>query len=152
MAVRYVNFMLVKGAGGHPKAPHKKYQGDAGWDLFVSRETIINPGETADIHTDIKVNMPPFVFARIVGRSSTMRKHHLMVTEAIIDNDYTGEMFISIHNLSSVPFHVKQGMRLAQVIFHRIEDIRWSEVEEQDFQEGKRGSLGFGSTGLYDIE
>ena len=143
MAVRYVNFEL----GPNAKAPFKKHTGDAGWDLFTSEDTTIAPGETVDVHTNIKIDMPPFIFARIVGRSSTLRKHKLMVNEGIIDNGYTGELFVCIHNLSDQPFYVKQGMRLAQVIFHTIEDVRWSQVESVKPAEGKRGDNGFGSTG-----
>ena len=100
-----------------------------------------------DVHTDIKINMPPYLYARIVGRSSTLRKHMLMVNEGIIDNGYTGELFVCVHNMSDKPFHVKQGMRLAQVLFHSIEDIRWAEVDEIVPAPGKRGDAGFGSTG-----
>lgn len=143
MAVRYVNFELGDGA----KPPFKKHTGDAGWDLYVSRDCVINPGETVDVHTDIKIDMPPYLYARIVGRSSTLRSHHLMVNEGIIDNGYTGELFVCVHNLGSKPFKVERGMRLAQVLFHTIEDVRWSEVEEVVATPGKRGNNGFGSTG-----
>lgn len=144
MAVRYVDFKLE----GDAKMPFKKHIGDAGWDLYVSRDTIIPVGETADVHTDIKIDMPPYLYARIVGRSSTLRKHHLMVNEGIIDNGYTGELFICIHNLGTEPFEAKKGMRLAQVIFHTIEDVRWSQVDELKPRNGGRGDNGFGSTGL----
>lgn len=144
MAVRYVNFELGEGA----KPPHKKHLGDAGWDLYVSRPCVIKPGATADVHTDIKIEMPPYVYARIVGRSSTLRKHNLMVNEGIIDNGYTGELFVCVHNLGDKPFEVEKGIRLAQVLFHVIEDVRWSEVEEIVATPGKRGNDGFGSTGL----
>ena len=143
MAVRYVDFELGVGA----KAPYKKHFGDAGWDLFVSRECVIPPGVTVDVHTDIKMDMPPYLYARIVGRSSTLRKHQLMVNEGIIDNGYTGELFVCVHNLGNKPFHVKKGMRLAQVLFHTIEDVRWSEVSTITPVPGSRGDNGFGSTG-----
>ena len=143
MAVRYVDFELGEGA----KAPYKKHFGDAGWDLFVSRECVIPPGETMDIHTDIKIDMPPYVYARIVGRSSTLRKHRLMVNEGIIDNGYTGELFVCVHNLSDKAFKVKKGTRLAQVLFHVIEDIRWSQVDKILSNPNSRGDAGFGSTG-----
>ena len=143
MAVRYVDFELGKGA----KAPFKKHHGDAGWDLYVSRDCEIPAGETVDVHTDIKIDMPPYLYARIVGRSSTLRKHQLMVNEGIIDNGYTGELFVCIHNLGDKPFKVEKGMRLAQVLFHVIEDVRWSEVDEIRPTPGKRGNDGFGSTG-----
>jgi dUTP pyrophosphatase len=143
MAVRYVNFELGKGA----KAPYKKHIGDAGWDLYVSRDCDIPPGETVDVHTDIKIDMPPYLYARIVGRSSTLRKHGLLVNEGIIDNGYTGELFVGIHNMTEEVFHAKKGMRLAQVLFHNIEDVRWSQVEKVVPTPGKRGDSGFGSTG-----
>ena len=143
MAVRYVNFELGEGA----KAPYKKHLGDAGWDLFVSENTVIQPGETVDVHTNIKIDMPPYLYARIVGRSSTLRKHRLMVNEGIIDNGYTGELFVCVHNLGDKPFKVEKGMRLAQVLFHNIEDVRWCQVDKVVSAPGKRGENGFGSTG-----
>lgn len=142
-SIRYIDYELGEGA----KTPYKKHLGDAGWDLFVSRDCVINPGETADVHTDIKIDMPPYTYARIVGRSSTLRSHRLMVNEGIIDNGYTGELFVCVHNLGNMPFHVEKGMRLAQVLFHVIEDVRWSQVDKITPQEGKRGNNGFGSTG-----
>lgn len=141
--VKYVNFELLGGA----KRPFKKHSGDAGWDLYVSRPCDIGPGETADIHTDVKIDMPPFMYARITGRSSSLRKHHLLVNEGIIDNGYTGELFVCVHNVGKETFHVKPGMRLAQILFHTIEDIRWCEVDEIKPVSGKRGDVGFGSTG-----
>lgn len=141
--LKYVEFQI--GRGG--KRPFKKYSGDAGWDLFVSRECDIGPGETVDVHTDIRINMPPRTYARITGRSSTVRKHNLLVNEGIIDNGYTGELFVCVHNLGKETFHVKPGMRLAQVLFHTIEDIRWAEVNEIKVDPNKRGENGFGSTG-----
>lgn len=142
--MRYVDFELGEGA----KAPFKKHTGDAGWDLFTSRDCIIGPGETVDVHTDIKVDLPPYVYMRIVGRSSTLRKHGLLVNEAIIDNGYTGELFVCVHNLTDSNFHVKKGMRLAQILFGIIEDVRWSQVDEIKPTPGKRGNNGFGSTGI----
>lgn len=140
---KYVDFSV----SGNGKQPYKKYSGDAGWDLFVSRPATIAPGETVDIHTDIRINMPPKTYARITGRSSTLRKHGLMVYEGIIDNGYTGEMFVCVHNLGKETFYAEPGMRLAQVIFGTIEDVRWSEVDNIAPDPRKRGNAGFGSTG-----
>lgn len=143
MAVRYVDFELGEGA----KAPYKKHVGDAGWDLYVSEDCVIPPNESVDVHTSIKINMPPYLYARIAGRSSSLRKHGLLVNEGIIDNGYSGELFVCIHNLRNEPFHVKKGMRLAQLLFDTIEDVRWCQVEEIIPTPGKRGNDGFGSTG-----
>lgn len=144
MSARYVDFELGEGA----KAPFRAHIGDAGWDLYTSQECDIQPGETKDVHTNVRIQMPPYLFARITGRSSSLRKHHLLINEGIIDNGYTGELFVCVHNMGSEVFHVKQGMRLAQILFHTIEDVRWSEVDSIPEVPGKRGSDGFGSTGV----
>lgn len=143
MKPKYVNFILAEGA----KAPYKKYRGDAGWDLFVSEDCTIPPNTTEDVHTGISIDMPNATYARITGRSSSLRKHGLLVNEGIIDNGYTGELIVCIHNLTDKPFHVKRGMRLAQVLFHTIDDIRWSQVDSFETHAQSRGSNGFGSTG-----
>lgn len=144
MSARYIDFELGEGA----KAPFRGHSGDAGWDLYVSQDCDIAPGETVDVHTNVRIDMPPYLFARIVGRSSSLRKHRLLVNEGIIDNGYTGELFVCVHNLGAETFHVKQGMRLAQVIFHTIEDVRWCPVDQIKTAPGKRGEDGFGSTGI----
>lgn len=143
MAPRYVSFQLGKNA----RRPYRKHDGDAGWDLFVSRPCDIPPGETVDVHTDIRIDMPVNLYARITGRSSSLRSLGLLVNEGIIDNGYTGELFICVHNMTDKPFCVERGMRLAQVLFHQIEDVRWSEVEEIGPSSDGRGDAGFGSTG-----
>ena len=142
--VRYIQVKL----GDNGKLPFREYRGDAGFDLVISRNVNILPHSTSDVHTDISIKMPPFTYGRIIGRSSTMRKHRLMVNEGIIDNGYTGELFISVYNPTNEVFEVKKGMRLAQIIFSRIEDIRWSEIEEIEPNPDERNDRGFGSTGI----
>ena len=143
MAPRYVSFQLGEGA----RRPSKRHEGDAGWDLFTSRPATIPPGETVDVHTDVRIDMPVNLYARITGRSSSLRNLGLLVNEGIIDNGYTGELFVCVHNMGDEPFHVESGMRLAQVLFHLIEDVRWSEVDEIGPSSDGRGDAGVGSTG-----
>ena len=144
MTLRYIDYKLGEGA----RRPFKKYIGDAGWDLYCSQDCTIQPGETVDVHTDIYIDMPPKIYGRITGRSSSLRNLQLLVNEGIIDNGYSGELFICVHNLGDKPMEVKRGMRIAQIIFHPIEDVRWAEVEELKDSAGRRGNNGFGSTGV----
>lgn len=143
MIPRFIDIELREGA----RRPFKKHDGDAGWDLYVSRPCDIPPGETMDVHTDVRIDMPVNLYARITGRSSSLRKLGLLVNEGIIDNGYTGELFVCVHNMTDKVFHVEKGMRLAQVLFHQIEDIRWCEVDHIEPGIGERGDAGFGSTG-----
>ena len=128
------------------RTPIKSHPTDAGWDLFVSRTVTIPPGMNVDVHTDIYVNIPRGLYGRITGRSSTLRKHHLLVNEGIIDCGYTGELYICVHNMGNEPFKVRAGMRLAQIIFGEVIPIEFKTV---DCLPGtNRGTNGFGSTGV----
>jgi len=62
-----------------------------------------------------------------------------------IDADYRGEVKVILINLGNVPFEIKKGDRIAQIIFKRTVRASWEEVE--GLPETERGEGGFGSTG-----
>jgi dUTP pyrophosphatase len=88
--------------------------------LYVSRPAVVGPGELVEIHTDIRVALPPGYWAHLLGRSSTPRRYGLQVIEAVIDNGYRGEMFIAVRSFSERTIDIEPGMRLAQLIPHKI--------------------------------
>lgn len=130
--------------------PYKGYSDDAGWDLFTCGDCDIPAGETVDVHTGISLDMPKDVYCRLTGRSSTLRTHCLLVNEGIIDSGFTGELYLSVHNLSDRVFHVKHGMRLGQMLFHRVEDVRFEETDHIQLTVNGRNNRGYGSTGTGD--
>lgn len=127
------------------KVPTKKYEGDAGYDLYVSQSVVLQPHTFMDVHTGIAIKLPNGYFARITGRSSTVRTKNLQVQEGIIDTDYTGELFIGVWNLNGEIVTIHQGERIAQLIPQRIEKVYWMQVD--CLPNTERGSNGFGSTG-----
>lgn len=128
------------------RMPVKSHVGeDAGFDLFVSRETIIPPHEFMDVHLDIAIALPTGFFARIVGRSSTVRIWKLQIQEGVIDAGYRGKLFVGTWNLRNEHVTVPIGTRLAQIIPQKIEELHWASTDE--LPPSSRGVSGFGSTG-----
>lgn len=127
--------------------PTRGYPGDAGFDLYVQEDVTIPPGEFVDVPCGCAVQLPPHLWAMITGRSSTLRKHKLMVAQGVIDTGYRGPLFSGVFNLGDEPFEVKKGMRLAQLIpFGNVaENLRLMESATLDPSE--RGTAGFGSSG-----
>jgi len=80
-------------------------------------------------------------------RSGLAVKHGLTLPNApaTIDSDYRGELMIPMINLGTEPVTVTRGMRIAQLVFQRIEQVELVEVEGLPVSE--RGGGGFGSTG-----
>jgi len=133
----------------HPnaKVPHRGYPGDAGADLYTSVETTIRPGTFTDIPVGIRLGLPRGYWARITGRSSTLRQRGLLVAEAVIDNGYTGPIFAGVWNLGQESAVIKVGERLSQIILHPVVAFPYDEVDDVDSFDG-RGSNGFGSSGM----
>ena len=75
-------------------------------------------------------------------------KHGLTLpnSPATIDSDYRGELMVGLINLGSTPVSVTRGMRIAQLVFQRVEAVELREVAELPASE--RGDGGFGSTGV----
>jgi dUTP pyrophosphatase len=140
-----IYFQLLPGEGS-PRVPTKAYPGDAGWDLYVSRDVVVPAHSFIDIHTDIAIAMPEGLWGRITGRSSTLRKYGLLVNEGIIDNGYRGELFIGMFNLTDHDRFIPTGTRVAQLIFHwLIEDLQWEPT--MVLPPSQRQDKGFGSSG-----
>ncbi len=129
-------------------APVAGYQGDAGWDLIVSRDTKVPVDGFADVPCGIRIELPEGYWARITGRSSTIRKRHLHIAEGIIDNGYRGELFCAAWNLGDEPVRIGRGERIAQLIPFKLERPEMKLVEVDELGESDRGEAGFGSTGV----
>lgn len=130
------------------QAPTQSHPGDAGFDLYSYGDHLIEPGQFLDVPTGIRVQLPSGAWAMITGRSSTIRRHELMVSTGIIDSGYRGPLFAAVTNLNGLrPFQVKDGMRLAQLIpFPNLAD-RLEMTIARELSPSERGESGFGSSG-----
>lgn len=126
-------------------APTRGYENDAGWDLYVSERTEIPPISFVDVPSGIRAAFPPGVWARITGRSSTLRKRGLLVVEGVIDGDYTGPLYAGVYNLGTECVVLEVGERVAQIIPTPLVQCTWNET--QTIVDSSRGSKGFGSSG-----
>lgn len=59
--------------------------------------------------------------------------------------DYKGEIGVILINLGKEKFIVEPGMRIAQMVLNRVEQIEWEITD--NIGESNRGTGGFGSTG-----
>lgn len=135
--------LFTVGEGG--KTPTRSYEGDAGFDLYCSRDMTIAPGDYVDIPTSVSVALPEGYWALVTGRSSAWRKRGLLVIDGVIDNGYRGELFSAAYNTGGSGVVIDAGERLAQMILLPVWGGRLQQVDELPASE--RGSNGFGSTG-----
>lgn len=135
----------------HDSAVVPQYQTEqsAGMDVTacIDEPMVIAPHGRAIIPTGFAIALPSGYEAQIRGRSGMAAKFGIMPANGVgtIDADYRGEVGVILLNTTGEPFTVEPGMRVAQMVITKYEQIAWSEVDELD--ETERGTSGYGSTG-----
>jgi dUTP pyrophosphatase len=137
---------------GSEDLPLPKYQTaySAGMDLYcaLEGEVTLEPGSRMLVPTGLKIQLQHGYEAQIRPRSGLALKHGITVLNApgTIDADYRGEIGVILINLSTQNFTLKRGMRVAQMVISEATHAVLFEVED-DLEDTKRGSGGFGHTG-----
>jgi dUTP pyrophosphatase len=123
--------------------------GDAGIDLVARDGVILSAGGgRALVPTGIAIALPEGYGGFVQPRSGLAFKHGVTVLNSpgLVDSGYRGELKVCLINTDpDVPFEVKRGERIAQLVVKAVEHVEFVEVEVLD--ETARGDTGFGSSG-----
>ncbi len=128
--------------------PAYAHHGDAGMDLYSSIDVVLHTGERKLIPCGLKLAVPYGFEAQIRPRSGLALKHGISVINApgTIDHQYRGEIAVLMINHGNEPFSVTRAMRIAQIVFNKVELVHLEEVAA--LSETARGEGGYGSTGM----
>ena len=142
--------ILIKRLSKEVSLPKYETSGSSGMDLSANIDDNINiePGETAIIPTGLALSIPKGFEVQIRPRSGLAAKQNISVlnTPGTIDSDYRGEIKVILINLGQESFKVEKGLRIAQMVVCPVVKAKLKEVES--LENTKRGSGGFGSTGV----
>ena len=124
--------------------------GAAGLDLqaAIAEPVTVAPFGRALVPTGLCIAIPAGFEAQVRPRSGLALKQGLTVANApgTIDSDYRGEVGVILLNTSDKPVLVERGMRIAQLVLAKVEQLQWQAVQALD--QTARGAGGFGSTGV----
>ncbi len=120
--------------------------GDTGYDVYAVEDATIAPHSTQTVPIGLDIGfIEPGYWIRIESRSGLFFKHGITVFSGVIDASYTGMLGISLINNRNVPYTVKKGDRIAQLVVYKLlePNISWTETKVKT----NRGDKGFGSSG-----
>jgi len=132
----------------HVALPQYGTAGAAAFDLALSEDVTLAPGEVRLVPTGLVIEVPEGMFLAVFARSSTPLKKGLMVANGVgvVDSDFCGptdELKVPLLNITSDPVPLVRGDRIAQGIILPSPRVEWDEVSE--IRSDSRG--GFGATG-----
>ena len=133
------------------KHPLPQYEtiASAGMDVRanIDQSITLEPLGRSLVKTGLFMEIPIGYEIQVRPRSGLAFKKGITVLNSpgTIDADYRGEIGVLLVNLSSEPFVIEDGERIAQLVFASHEQVSWQEVEI--LEDSDRGQGGFGSTG-----
>lgn len=129
--------------------PTRAYPDDAGFDLYVSETVTVPVDGYADVPTDVSMELPAGVWALIIGRSSTIRTKRLLVTHAVIDTGWRGDLFAAVQNVGRNSVTLAPGERVAQLVLFANVALGYEPVHVDTLSPHLygRNTHGFGSSG-----
>ena len=141
----------------HPdaKLPTKAHAEDNCWDLYAVEDVTIPPilffeprvnigNAVVPVGLNVGSITPGFGFV-IKGRSGMGFKSGIMPHSGEIDNGYRGDLGVKLYNLTSTPYNIKKGDRIAQFKVERVYNSTVQFTEE--VKDSTRKDGGFGSSG-----
>jgi dUTP pyrophosphatase len=130
--------------------PSYESEGASGLDLraAVDKDLTLHPGDITLVPTGLAISLPMGYEAQIRPRSGLALKHGVGMVNSpgTIDSDYRGEIGLVLINWSRVPFVIKRGDRIAQMVVTRVSRAEVLEVER--LETTHRGEGGFGHSGV----
>lgn len=117
-------------------------------DVSSTISCVIPTGGTRKIPTGISVELPDYAMIDVRPRSGLAINNQVTVLNSpgTIDSNYRGEIEVILINHGSSHFVVKEGDRIAQLVFMPFYTVELFEADELD--DSERGDCGFGSTGV----
>tara|TARA_A100001015_G_scaffold311175_1_gene413906 strand:- start:247 stop:696 length:450 start_codon:yes stop_codon:yes gene_type:complete len=136
------------------KIPERAHNTDAGIDFFFAPidgvSARLAPGQAAILETGVKMEVPSGYMLQVMNKSGVASKRQLIVGACVVDQGYTGEIFVNLHNIGKDIQIINPGTKLAQGVFIPVAKPEIIQVTDGNIysQETSRGSGALGSTGL----
>jgi dUTP pyrophosphatase len=147
--VTAVDIPIVKCAVTGGFLPEYQSEAASGADLraALAEDLVLKPGTRALVSTGIRLEIPRGFEGQVRPRSGLALTHGVTVLNSpgTVDSDYRGEIKIILINLGESDFRVRNGDRIAQMVFSPV--VRVSFQRQDEIASTVRGSGGFGSTG-----
>jgi dUTP pyrophosphatase len=115
---------------------------------FLDADVVVPPLGRVKIPTGLRIEIPAGFEAQVRPRSGLAIKTGLTVLNSpgTIDSDYRGDVEIILVNLGAEDVIIKDGQRIAQLVVAPV--CRARIVQAGTLAESRRGTAGFGSTGV----
>jgi dTMP kinase len=112
--------LVVERLACSAKLPAPARADSGGFDLFSSDFYALSPGERLAVSTGIKILIPPG-YVGLLRSKNDIAKQGIHTIVGVIESSFTGELIITLINLSDKIFQITMGQAIAQLLVQKIE-------------------------------
>lgn len=124
--------------------PERAHSTDAGADIFAPKEFTLPALGSFTVDTGVHIQLPSMTKCDIRSKSGLNSKCDI-ITTGLVDEGYSGEIRVHMHNLSDKEYHFERGDKITQIVVTPVFYPEFEQVEQ--VEGGERGDNGHGSTG-----
>jgi dUTP pyrophosphatase len=140
-------------------APSRAHPSDAGLDVFYcppgmrqESNVVLRPGQNIILPTGLKFGIPHGYALVTMNRAGMAAKRNLVVGSQLSDPNYSGEIFVDIHNIGQETQVITTGAKIAQlvmvpVVHFRAMETALDQLYVYPLAMSDRGENKLGSTG-----
>lgn len=144
MIVRKLNVRISEGT----RVPSYAHKGDAGLDLRIKHDVVLEPGQRVNVSTGVAVDIPAGFVGLVFPRSGLASEHGITLANGVgvIDSGYRGEIGATLMNTSDETAALSADYRVCQLVV--MPYVPCDLVPVDKLSDTERGADGFGSTGI----
>ena len=116
--------------------------------MFAAESKTLVPHDVTPITLELLLEIPDGYFGKIYPKFGLLAKHFVSCDAGVIDSGYHGVVLVLMTNYSDEPLFIKEGFRIAHLVIYKKENVVFKQISAEFLEPTKRGSNGFGSTGL----
>jgi dUTP pyrophosphatase len=150
--------LIVKKLHAKATIPTIAYEMDLCWDVYANEEKFLYKGQIVSLSTGIacaafkdqyllqgEASGLVTPLGLIVKDRSSLAVRGVTTHGGVIDPGYRGEIIVLMMNTNSVPWLIRAGDKIAQLL--PVEILTGPVYEQADLPPSERGIKGFGSSG-----
>lgn len=116
------------------------HPGDVGYDIYAVEEVSIPAGSNRSVPVGFALDIPDGYYVTVETRSGHGLNKGLRLHRGIIDQGFRGEMSVQVYNhgtspygsvgntVSILPYIVKKGEKIGQLVLHKVEVLPLEET------------------------
>lgn len=125
-------------------APVRAHDIDAGADLRCMEDFTVPAHDSTLINLGVRIQLPPHTKGELKSKSGLNCKE-CITTRGLIDEGYTGPIWVRVYNHGSYDKYFKAGDKVTQLVVTEVLQPTFARADSLD--DSERGDAGLGSTG-----